>query len=177
VSDDSQRSYLPWVMGALVLVIGGAKLDAARPLVARALAVAIPIVPIALAVKRVEGGALRVERLATAVGWLAVLAAELSVLSSIFHVGVLAPLSSPLRVALYASIGGALVAHLLEARAHGKARFAGYAGITAGFGLFLSGHVDKDPFAAVFGAFFVGVLVGGGALLLGELLVRLAIKP
>ena len=39
VSDDSERgSYLPWIMAALVLVVGGAKLDAARPLVARGLA-------------------------------------------------------------------------------------------------------------------------------------------
>jgi hypothetical protein len=102
-----------------------------------------------------------------------VLAAELCVLSSIFHVQVLAPLGGSLRIALYAAMGGALVAHLLEARSLGKARFAGYAGITAGFGLFMSGHVDRDPFAAVFGAFFVGVLSGGAALLLGEVLVRL----
>ena len=48
VSDEGGRSYLPWVMAALVLVVGGAKLDAARPLVARGLALAIPVVPVAL---------------------------------------------------------------------------------------------------------------------------------
>jgi hypothetical protein len=176
VSDDQPRSYLPWVMAGLVLVIGGAKLEAARPLVARVLSLAIPIVPIALGVKRVEGGARRVERSATAVGWLIVLAAELCVLSAIFHVGVLTSFSKPLELVLTAAIALSLVPHLLEAKSQGKARFAGYAGIAAGFGLFLLRHVDRDPFAAVFGAFFVGVLVGGSALLVGELLARLFVK-
>ncbi len=176
VTGGQPRSYLPWVMAALVLVIGGAKLEAARPIVARVLSVAIPIVPIALGVKRVEGGALVVERAATAVGWLTVIAAELCVLSAIFHVGVLAPAAGALKVALFAALALALGLHLLEARTHGKARFAGYAGIAAGFGLFLLTHVGNDPFSAVFGAFFVGVLVGGAALLLGELLVRLLVK-
>jgi hypothetical protein len=163
-------------MAGLVLVIGGAKLEAARPIVARLLAVAIPIVPIALGVKRIEGGSLAVERVATAVGWLTVLSAELCVLSTIFHVGALASLAGPLKIALLVALGLSLVAHLLEARSHGKARFAGYAGIAAGFGLFVLTHVDNDPFSAVFGAFFVGVLVGGAALLLGELLARLLVR-
>lgn len=173
MNDDQPRSYLPWVMAALVLVIGGAKLEAARPLVARVLSVAIPIVPVALAVKRVEGGALWLERSLTAIGWLTVLAAELSVLLTIFQVGVLASLKLSLEVVLFVALALSLLAHLLEARSQGKARFAGYAGIAAGFGLVLLTHADKDPFAAVFAAFFVGVLVGGAALLLGELLARL----
>jgi hypothetical protein len=176
VSDDSERSNLPWVMAGLVLVIGGAKLDAARPIVARILAVAIPIVPVVLGVRRVTGGALLLERTAMAVGGVTVLFAELCVLSSFFHVSLLGAFASVFRLALYAAVVGALVAHLLEARSQGKARFAGYVGIAAGFGVFLSTHVDKDPFSAVFGAFFVAVLVGGAVLLVGELLVRLLIK-
>ncbi|HYP89039.1 MAG TPA: hypothetical protein VEQ59_12820 [Polyangiaceae bacterium] len=172
MSDDSERSYLPWVMATLVLVIGGAKLDAARPIVARFMAVAIPIVPVVLGVKRVEGGALLVERVATAVGWLTVLAAELCVLSGFFHYAPLRDAAGPARMALYVALAGALVAHTLEAKSHGKARFAGYVGIAAGFGLFISTHGDKDPFAAVFGAFFIAVLAGGAALLVGEVLAR-----
>jgi len=177
VSDESPRSYLGWVMAALVLVVGGAKLEAARPIVGRLLALAIPIVPVALGVKRVEGGAVRLERAATAVGWLTILAAEWCVLGSIFGVSRLSALAAPARVALYVALGGAVVAHLLEARSQGKARFGGYIGIAAGFGLFVSSHLDKDPFAAVFGAFFIGVLVGGAVLLVAELLVRLLIRP
>src|SRR5262245_37468785 len=71
---ESGRSYLPWIMAALVLVVGGAKLDAARPIVARALAIAIPIVPVVMAVKRVEGADQTLERAAGAVGWLTILA-------------------------------------------------------------------------------------------------------
>jgi hypothetical protein len=164
-------------MATLVLVIGGAKLDAMRPFVARLLAVAIPIVPVLLGVKRVEGGAVVVERAATAVGWVTVLAAELCVLAGIFRVTALVELAPVARLALGAAMLGALVAHTLEARRHGKARFAGYIGIAAGFGWFSSIHVDKDAFSAVFAAFFVAVLTGGAALLAGELLSRLFKKP
>jgi hypothetical protein len=173
VNDDSERSYLPWVMAALVLVVGGAKLDAARPLVARALAVAIPVVPVALAVKRVEGGSATLEQAAKVVGWLTILAGEACVTNGLFRVSALDGLAPFARGALYAAALGALVVHTLEARSLGKARFAGYIGIAAAFSLYLSRHVGSDAFGAVFGAFFVGLAVGGGVgLLTGELLGR-----
>ena len=173
MSDDSERSYLPWVMAALVLVMGGAKLDAARPYVARGLAVAIPVVPVALAVKRVEGGAATLERVATVVGWTTILAGEACVASGLFHIAVFEGVAPWARLALYAAGIGALAVHTLEARSQGKARFAGYIGIAAGFGIYLSSHGGSDVFSAVFGAFFVGLaLGGGGGLLSGELLGR-----
>lgn|GEM_PF-5495666 len=180
MSDDPERSssYLPWIMAALVLVVGGAKLDAARPLVARGLAVAIPVVPVALAVKRVEGATATLERAATAVGWLTILAGEACVASGLFHVALFDGLAPFARIALYAAAVGALVVHTLEARAQGKARFAGYIGIAAGFSIYLSSHPGKEDFGAVFGAFFVGLAVGGGAgLLTGELLGHVFKKP
>lgn len=175
MSDDSERgSYLPWVMAGLVLVVGGAKLDAARPLVARGLALAIPIVPVALAVRRVEGGPERLEQLAKLVGWGTILAGEACVASGLFHVSALSPVVPFARIVLYAAGLGALLVHTLEARSLGKARYAGYLGIAAGFSLYLSRHVSNDPFGAVFGAFIVGLAVGGGGgLLSGELLGRI----
>ena len=173
MNDESQPSYLPWVMAALVLVVGGAKLDAARPFVARGLALAIPVVPVALAVKRVEGGDVTLERAASAVGWLTILAGEACVVGGLFRVSALDGVAPLARGALYAAGAAALVVHTLEARSQGKARFAGYVGVAAGFAVYLSSHVGKDPFASVFGAFFVGLLVGGGTgLLTGE--VRLS---
>jgi hypothetical protein len=174
VSDDPERrSYLPWVMAVLVLVVGGAKLDAARPLVARGLALAIPVVPVALGVKRIEGADVMLERAATAVGWVTILAGEACVASGLFGVSALDAVAPIARGALYAAGGAALVVHTLEARSLGKARFAGYVGVAAAFAVYLSTHVGKDPFASVFGAFFVGLLVGGGTgLLTGEVLGR-----
>jgi hypothetical protein len=173
MSDDTQRSSLPWVMAALVLVVGGAKLEAARPLVAQGMALAIPVVPVALAVKRIEGGGPTLERAAGFVGWLTILAGEACVANSFFHVVALDGFAPLARAVLYAAGAGALFVHALEARSLGKARFAGYIGIAAGFASYLSTHVGKDPFGSVFGAFFLALLVGGGAgLLLGELLGR-----
>jgi hypothetical protein len=179
VSEDEERgSYLPWIMAALVLVVGGAKLDAARPFVARGLAIAIPVVPVVLAVKRVEGAAGTLERAATAVGWLTILTGEACVASALFHGALLDGLAPFARSALYAAAAGSLVVHTLEARAQGKARFAGYIGIAAGFSIYLSSHPGKDLFGAVFAAFFVGLaLGGGGGLLTGELLGRVFKKP
>jgi hypothetical protein len=174
VSDDSERgSSLPWVMAALVLVVGGAKLEAARPFVARGLAVAIPVVPVALALKRVEGGTATLEQAAKAVGWLTILAGETCVVNGLFQVSALDGVAPFARISLYAAGVGALLVHTLEARSLGKARFAGYIGIAAGFSLYLSRHVGNDPFGSVFGAFFVGLALGGGVgLLMGELLGR-----
>jgi hypothetical protein len=159
-------------MAALVLVIGGAKLDAARPVVGRVLAVAIPVVPVLLGLKRVEGGNATLERWATAVGWTAILGAEACVAGAFFHQPLLTQALPLARFACAAAVVASLVANTVEARSHGKGRFAGYVGITAGYGVFISTHVGKDPFSSVFGAFFVGMFVGGAALLFGELLSR-----
>ena len=171
VSEPGERSYLPWIMAGLVLVVGGAKLEAARPIVARALALAIPAVPVAIGVKRLEHASPELERAATAVGWLTILAAEAAVAGGFFEVGVLAPALPYLRWVLYGTCLGALVINTLDARAQGKARFGAYVGIADVFSVYLSLQHIADPFGAVFRAFFAGFLVGGGVLLLlGEAL-------
>ncbi|HEY6078976.1 MAG TPA: hypothetical protein VIW29_09240 [Polyangiaceae bacterium] len=171
--EGSGRSYLPWIMAALVLTIGGAKLDAARPLVARGLALAIPLVPVLMAMKRLDGTDLRLERAAAVVGWLTIAAAELCVLSGIFRVSALQPLVPFSRYALYGAAAAALAVHTLEARRSNKPRFAAFIGMAAVFATYVSTHDGRDIFARVLGAFFVGLFVGGGAgLLAGELLAR-----
>ena len=174
MSDDGERpSYLPWIMAALVLVVGGAKVDAARPFVARGLALAIPIVPVVLAIKRLEGGDLTLEKAATLVGWITILAAEACVGFGFFHVAALGGVVVFARFALYAAALAALVVHTLEARKQPKARYAAFLGIACVFAVYVSTHANKEPFGSVFGAFFVALFVGGGVgLLAGELLSR-----
>jgi hypothetical protein len=173
MSDEPNRSYLPWVMAALVLLVGGAKLDAARPYIARGLAVAIPVVPVIMAIKRVEGGNLTVERAATAVGWLTIVAGEACVAGGVFHVAALSGLLPVARGLLYAAAVAALVVHTLEARTQPKARYAAFLGIACVFAVYVSTHPGRDMFGSVFGAFFVAFFVGGGTgLLAGEALSR-----
>ena len=173
MSDDSERSYLPWIVAALVLVVGGAKVDAARPFVARALALAVPVVPVLMGIKRVEGGNLTLEKAATLVGWLTILAAEACVGYGFFHVAALSGVVGVARFVLYGAAVAGLVVHTLEARSQPKARFAAFIGIACMFGVWISTHTSKDPFSSVFGAFMVSLFVGGGAgLLAGELLSR-----
>jgi hypothetical protein len=173
MSEGSERSHLPWVMAALVLVVGGAKLDSARPLVARALAIAIPIVPVLMGVKRLDGTDLGLERAAAVVGWLTIAAAEVCVAAGIFHVTALQPWTPFSRYALYGAGAAALVVHTLEARRSSKPRFAAFVGMAAVFAVYVSTHDGRDVFARVFGAFFVALFLGGGiGLLGGELLGR-----
>ncbi len=173
MNEESQRSSLPWVMAGLVLVVGASKLDSARPLVARALAIALPIVPVLIGVKRLEGGALPVERAASVVGWITIIAGEACVTSGFFGVTALDGVAPVARFALYAAAVAALVVHAAEARSGSKARFAPFIGIAGAGAVYLSTHPNKDAFAAVFAAFFVAMLIGGGGgLLAGEVLGR-----
>ncbi len=173
MSDDSERSYLPWIIAAMVLVVGGAKVDAARPYVARALALAVPAVPVIMGIKRIEGGNLTLEKAATLVGWLTILAAEACVGYGFFHLAGLAGLVGVARFVLYGAAVAGLVVHTYESRSQPKARFAAFIGIACMFGVWISTHSSKDPFASVFGAFMVSLFVGGGVgLLAGELLGR-----
>lgn len=171
--EDSARSSLPWLMAALVLVIGGAKLDFARPHIARLLAIAIPIVPVVMGVKRLEGGDLNLERAGSIVGWTTILAGELCVASGFFGVSALDGVAPFARALLYVAAAAALAVHTLEARRGTKARFAAFIGIACAFAVYLSTHTGKDVFGRVYAAFFVALLIGGGAgLLAGELLAR-----
>jgi hypothetical protein len=173
MNEDSERSSLPWIMAALVLVIGGSKLDLARPHVARALAIAIPIVPVVMGLKRLEGGDLRLERAGSVIGWATILAGELCVARGFFGVAALDGIVAPARGVLYAAAVGALLVGALAARRGIKARFAPLVGIAAAFAVYLSTHPGKDPFAKVYAGFFLALVVGGGAgLLAGELLDR-----
>lgn len=173
--DSEQRSHLPWVMAALVLTIGGAKLDAVRPYLARVLAVAIPVVPVLMGVKRLEGTGVRLERAAAAVGWITLLAGEICIGSGFFEQAGLRAFVLPARWALYGAAVAALVVHAFEARRSGRARFAAFIGMACVFAIYLSTHTGKDAFGRVFGSFFVALFVGGGAgLLLGEAVGRVA---
>jgi hypothetical protein len=164
-------------MGALVIVVGGSKLDQARPHIARALSLAIPVVPVAIALKRIEGGGEALERAAGLVGWAAILVAEACVVGALFHVEIIGTALPFLRAACVAAALAGLGVLLLEARRVGRARFAVYVGLVAAFGAYLSNHVGRDDYASVFGAFFVAVFVGGGAgLFVGELLSRVFAK-
>jgi hypothetical protein len=172
--EGSERSSLPWIMAALVLVIGGAKLDSARPLVARALAIAIPVVPVLIGVKRIEGSRLEVERAAHAIGWVTILAGEACVASGFFQVRALDAVAPLARIALYGAAAAALVVHTLDARIGSKARFAPFIGMAGAGAIYLSSHPPSaDAFSAVLGAFFAALFIGGGAgLMAGELLGR-----
>ena len=166
------RKALPWVMAALVLVIGGAKLDAARPLVGRALAVAAPIIPVVLGAARIESAAPPIERMAVVTGWLTVLIGEVCVAAGFFGVSWLAGAAAVLRWALLPLVAVAIAAEYFDRRRGGKSRFGAYVALSAGFAAYLSTHTHAAAFFAVFGAFFAALLAGAAALLLGELLAR-----
>ena len=118
--DGSGRSHLPWVVAILVLVVGGAKVDAVRPLLARALAIAAPVIPILLALGRIQGARASVERAGNVVGWLSILAAEICVARGFFGVTSLDGAAGFARAALLFIAGAAVVIELVDRRQGGK---------------------------------------------------------
>jgi hypothetical protein len=172
--DDSERSYLPWLMAALILVIGGAKLEFTRPYLARVLAVAIPVVPVAMGLGRLRDAAPHLERAANGVAALVVVAGEICVAGGFFGVSALSGLVRPAQYGLYAGAFAALLVHVAAVQqSSAKVRFAAFVGIASVFAVYLSSHPNRDAFAGVFGAFFVALFVGGGAgLFAGEIAGR-----
>lgn len=179
MTDDLERpSYLPWLMGVLILVISAAKLDAARPTLATVLAVAVPVVPVVMGVYRLQGSGEDLERAALAVGGITVLAGELCVARGFFGVGALEAVLVPARFALYGAATASLAVHVLAVRRGMNRYFSAFLGIASVFAVYLSAHPGKDAFSGVFGAFFVALFVGGGVgLVAGEVLGRAFKEP
>jgi len=178
MTDDlERRSYLPWLMVALILVIGGAKLDATRPLLANTLAVLGPIIPAAMGVSKLYGGNATVERAALLVGGAAVLAGEVCVVGGFFGVEALGGSLTAARRVLYAAVLAALVVDTHAVTRGMNGRFAALIGISCVFALHLSSQSGSGAFGRVFGAFFVALALGGGVgLVAGELSGR-CFKP
>lgn len=177
-SDRSQRledgsGYLPWMIAGAVLSFGGAKVEALRPQLAVAIALAVPVVLATSGVFRLRGAPPALETCALVLGGAVVIAAELGVAGGFLGMTRLAGALPAARMALVALPLPALLLHTLAAREGLNSRFGAWIGMACAFAWYVSSSTAPDRFAGVFTAFFFALGVGGGlGLFVGEGLRR-----
>jgi hypothetical protein len=170
---DEARGYLPWMISAVVLIFGAARIEALRPHLATIMALAAPVVAATSGVYRFRGAHHALETCALVVAGLVVVAAEVCVAGAFLGMARLAPLVGVARHLLIAAVGAALALHTLAVGRGLNPRFGAWIGMAAAFAWFVSGYVGDDRFGAVFSGFFFALAVGGGlGLLAGEALRR-----
>lgn len=170
---DEVRGYVPWLIAATVLIFGAAQVPTLRPQLGVALALALPVVVVSAGVFRFRGTAAPLELGALVVGGLMVIACEVCVSGGLLKSQRFEALLPLARGGLGFGFGLALLLHALAVRRHMNPRFGAWVGMAGMFAWWLSKPDGGDRFSAVFTAFFLALLFGGGVgLLAGEALRR-----
>lgn len=170
---DEVRGYLPWMIGSIVLIFGAARIDALRPHLATAVALAVPVVAATSGVYRFRGAHQALETLALAVGGVAVVAAEALIAGGLLGMDNLTPVLTFARPALASATAAALVLHVLAVRRGLNPRFGAWIWMAAAFAWYVSSRSPGDRFSIVFAGLFVALALGGGVgSLAGEALRR-----
>lgn len=167
------RGYLPWLIGATVLIFGAAQVPGLRPQLGVVLALVLPVVAIAAGVFRFRGAAVSLEVAALLVGGVVVVACEICVSGGLLKSARFESLLPLGRSALGIGFALSLALHALAVRRHLNPRFGAWVGMAGAFAWRLSEYAGDDRFSAVFSAFFLALALGGGiGLLAGEALRR-----
>jgi hypothetical protein len=173
MSEALSRLRLPLLLFSLVILIGGSRFDALRPVEGQALAFAVPVVAVVAGVSpflNADGG------LRNAVCALAALVLALALWGSygvVFEEALTAPSLARLLV-LAAAMALAVFFEVAGAERHVRSRLSAWLGLAIVFALFFPSHASpKTLFGSVFGSFIVALFAGGGGgLFLGEFAVR-----
>ncbi len=176
-----------WAIPAIglvaILVIGGARFQESRIVLAQLVALGAPLATMVVAAAPLREAHPTLRAIAFTLAGLLAIAAELRVLPVMLP-GALSPQLVPLVTAAATAEFLPVVAALavstvpLEAVAAKRgvgSRFAALAGINVGLSLYLPAHVTtKDPLGSVLVAFLVALFAGGGVGLLFGTLARVA---
>jgi hypothetical protein len=175
MSDALSRLRLPLLLFSLLLLVGGSKLDAVRPLEGQVVALVIPVVAVFSGVGPFVDGDASLRNVVFALGALLLVLAEIGAYHVVFE-GVVASPTVPVLVLLGLTLVLAVLFEVLGAQRGLRTRISAWFGMAVVFGLYFPGHAaPQNLFASVFAAFLVALLVGGGSgLFLGELAVRRA---
>jgi hypothetical protein len=175
MSDTLARLRLPLLLGSLLLLVGGSKLDAVRPLEGQVVALLIPLIAVVSAVVPFLDAHSSLRNLVFALGATVLALCELGPYRVVFDGVVAAP---PLGTTL-----GLAAAWLLSlglevagARRGLRSRLCAWFGLAIVFSLYFPAHAaTNNLFGSVFAAFLIALFVGGGAgLCAGEFAVRRA---
>ncbi len=175
MSEAFSRARLPLLLFSLLLLVGGSKLDAVRPLEGQVVAFAIPAVAVLSGIAPFADAHQRLRNQVFALGAIVLVLTELASYSAVFEgASAASALVNPLVFALALAI--ALFSEVAGARRGLRSRLSAWLGLALVFALYFRGHaVQNNLFGSVFAALLVGLFLGGGTgLCLGEAAVRRA---
>jgi hypothetical protein len=175
MSDALSRSRLPLLLVSLLLLIGGSKLDAVRPLEGQIIAFVIPLVALASGAEPFLDAHVALRNQLLALGALLLVVAEMSAYRVVFEDNLEAP-SFAVKALLALAMAGAVWFEVAGAKRGLRSRVSAWFGLAIVFTLYFPGHaVQKNLFGSAFAAFMVALAVGGaGGLFVGEFAVRRA---
>ncbi|HET7538596.1 MAG TPA: hypothetical protein VFK05_01945 [Polyangiaceae bacterium] len=168
------RARLPLLLLSLLLLVGGSKLDAVRPLEGQIVAFVIPAVAVISGVAPFSDAHGPLRNRVFALGTVVLALSELASYQAVFEAAPLFALATPLAFAV--ALPFAVWAEVGGARRGLRSRLTAWLGLAMVFALYFRGHALKNNlFGSVFAAFFVALFLGGGAgLCVGEFAVRRA---
>jgi len=175
MSEALSRLRLPLLLGSLLLLVGGSKLDSVRPLEGQIVALLIPVIAVFSGVGPFRDAHASLRNGVFALGALVLVLAELGPYRVVFEGSVAAPAFSVL-LPLVGALLLAVVFEVAGARRGLRSRLSAWFGLAIVFSLYFPGHATtSNLFGSVFAAFFIALFVGGGAgLCVGEFAVRRA---
>jgi hypothetical protein len=175
MSDALSRLRLPLLLFSLLLLVGGSKLDAVRPVEGQVVALVIPLVAVLSGVVPYRESDSSLRNLVFALGALVLVLAEVGSYRVVFEDVVASP-ALPVLVLLGLALVLAVSFEVAGAQRGLRSRLSAWLGMAIVFALYFPGHAaPKNLFGSVFAAFLVALFVGGGAgLFLGEFAVRRA---
>jgi hypothetical protein len=175
MSDALSRLRLPLLLGSLLLLVGGSKLDSVRPFEGQVVALLIPVIGVSSGVGPFREAYSSLRNAAFALGALVFALAELGPYRVVFEDATSAP-SLAVVVLLALAMPLAVVLEVAGALRGLRSRLSAWFGLTIVYGLYFPAHAALgNLFGSVFAAFLIALFLGGGAgLCVGELAVRRA---
>jgi len=175
MSEALSRARLPLLLFSLLLLVGGSKLDAVRPLEGEIVAFVIPAVAVVSGVAPFSDVHGQLRNRVFALGGALLLLCELASYEAVFESPSVLP-SWVMPVLFALALPLVVWAEVAGARRGLRSRLTAWVGLSLVFALYIRGHaVSSNLFGSVFAAFFVALFLGGGSgLFLGEAAVRRA---
>jgi hypothetical protein len=175
MSDALSRLRLPLLLCSLLLLVGGSKLDAVRPLEGQIVALLIPAIAVFAGIGPFRDAHSSLRNVVFALGVLLLVLAELGPYRVVFEDTVRAP-ALGVTLLLLALLPIAVVLEVAGAQRGLRSRLSAWFGLAIVFALYFPAHAATgNLFGSVFAAFLIALFFGGGVgLCVGEFAVRRA---
>ncbi|MEI9950701.1 MAG: hypothetical protein WDO74_17410 [Pseudomonadota bacterium] len=175
MSDALSRLRLPLLLGSLMLLVGGSKLDSVRPLEGQIVALLVPLIAVSSGVSPFRDAHSSLRNWVFALGALVLVLAELGPYRVVFEDTVAAP-ALGITLLLLLALLLAVVFEVAGAQRGLRSRLSAWFGLAIVFALYFPAHAAiNNLFGSVFAAFLIALFLGGGTgLCVGEFAVRRA---